>query len=88
MINWKIRFKNPVFIAQFILAILTPILAYTGLSATDITSWAILGKLIVDALMNPYVVALIASSLWGCINDPTTKGISDSERALGYKEVG
>ena len=27
-INWKVRFKNPVFIAQIILAILTPILTF------------------------------------------------------------
>ena len=37
--NLKVRFKNPVFIAQLILAILTPILAYAGLTMQDLTTW-------------------------------------------------
>lgn len=41
--NLKVRFKNPIFIAQFILAILTPILAYAGLTLQDLTSWPALG---------------------------------------------
>ena len=41
--NFKVRFKNPIFIAQFILAILTPILAYAGLTLQDLTSWTKLG---------------------------------------------
>ena len=39
MINWKVRFKNPVFIAQLILSILTPILTYMGITVQDLTSW-------------------------------------------------
>ena len=38
MINWKVRFKNPVFIVQLILAILGPICAYGGLTLQDLTS--------------------------------------------------
>ena len=34
--NLKVRFKNPVFIAQLILAILTPILAYAGLTVHEL----------------------------------------------------
>ena len=44
-INLKIRLKNPVFIAQIVLAVLTPILAYAGLTAQDLTTWGALGKL-------------------------------------------
>jgi phi LC3 family holin len=83
-INWKIRFKNPVFIAQFILAILTPILAYAGLTAQDITTWSKLGELLVGAISNPYVLSLVAVSIWNCVNDPTTEGLVDSERARDY----
>ena len=86
-INWKIRFKNPVFIAQFILAILTPILAYAGLTAQDITTWNKLGMLLLDAIENPYVLSLVAVSIWNCINDPTTKGLVDSEKARAYDEL-
>ena len=42
-INLKIRLKNPVFIAQIVLAVLTPILAYAGLTAQDLTTWGALG---------------------------------------------
>jgi phi LC3 family holin len=27
---------------------------------------------------------LVAAAVWNAINDPTTKGLSDSERALTY----
>ena len=50
MVNFKVRFKNPVFIAQFILAIFTPILAYAGLTAADLTTWKALGDLIIGAV--------------------------------------
>ena len=83
-INWKVRFKNPVFIAQLILAILTPILAYAGLTASDMTTWKALGDLIVSAIINPYVLSLVAVSVWNALNDPTTKGVSDSVNALTY----
>ena len=82
--NLKVRFKNPIFIAQFILAILTPILAYAGLTMQDLTSWAILGNIIVDAIKNPYVVGLIIISIWNALNDPTTTGFTDSEQAMTY----
>lgn len=82
--NFKVRFKNPIFIAQFILAILTPILAYAGLTMQDLTSWAILGNIIVDAIKNPYVVGLIIISIWNALNDPTTAGFTDSEQAMTY----
>lgn len=83
--NFKVRFKNPVFIAHFVLAILTPILAYTGLTAQDITSWSLLGEILIGAIKNPYVLSLIAVSLWNALNDPTTAGIKDSDQAMTYE---
>ena len=82
--NFKVRFKNPIFIAQLILAILTPILAYAGLTVQDLTSWAKLGELLLNALSNPYVLGLIAVSVWNALNDPTTAGIKDSDQAMTY----
>lgn len=82
--NLKVRFKNPIFIAQLILAILTPILAYAGLTYQDLTSWDALGKLLLGAISNPYVLGLIAVSVWNALNDPTTAGVTDSTRALTY----
>ena len=39
MINWKIRFKNPVFYIQLIVSIISSIFAYMGITASEITSW-------------------------------------------------
>ena len=84
MINFKVRLRNPVFIAQLVLAVLTPILAYAGLTVQDLTTWKALGDLLIGALSNPYVLGLIVVSVWNAVNDPTTHGISDSERAMTY----
>ena len=87
-INWKIRLKNPVFYWQIILSIFTPILAYFGLNGMDITSWTKLIEILGQAVMNPYVCVLVVISLWNTLNDPTTKGLSDSEKALTYEKLG
>lgn len=84
MINYKVRFKNPVFIAQLILAVLTPILAYAGLTMQDLTTWKALGDLLIGAISNPYVLGLVVVSVFNAITDPTTAGVSDSERAMTY----
>lgn len=84
--NIKVRVKNPVFWVQILLSILTPILAYAGLTAQDLTTWAKLGEVLIMALSNPYVLGLVALSVWNALNDPTTKGITDSKRAMGYEK--
>ena len=84
MINWKIRFKNPVFYMQLILAVLTPVLAYMGLTVKDLTTWAAVGNVLLQAVSNPYVLALVLVSVCNAVNDPTTSGISDSTNALTY----
>lgn len=84
MINYKVRFKNPVFIAQLILAVLTPILAYAGLTMQDLTTWKALGELLIGAISNPYVLGLVVVSVFNAVTDPTTEGIKDSERAMTY----
>lgn len=82
--NWKVRFKNPLFIAQMILAVLTPILAYAGLTVKDLTTWQVLGDLLMGALSNPYVLGLVVVSVFNAVTDPTTSGVGDSEQALTY----
>lgn len=85
-INWKVRFRNPVFIAQIAIAVLLPILTYMGMSWEDMTTWATLGNLFVEAVKNPVIVVSVIISVWNAINDPTTKGMGDSTQALGYSE--
>lgn len=86
MINWKVRFKNPVFWVQVIVAIVLPILAYLGLSWDDMTSWEAFGGIFVEAVKNPVILVSVVVSVWNAINDPTTKGLNDSYTAMTYNE--
>ena len=85
-INWKVRFnkENVLFIAQVIASVVLPILAYFGLQASDLTTWAKVGETFVAAISNPYVLIIAIVSLFNAITDPTTKGIGDSNVALTY----
>ncbi len=84
MINWKVRFKNPVFYVQLFLAMMTPMMAYMGITVQELTTWGKLGNVFLEAVKNPYVLAIMAVSVWNAVNDPTTAGISDSKKALSY----
>ena len=81
MINWKVRLKNKTFwltavpavllLASQVLKLFGVEWDYTGL-AEQLT--AIVGT----------IFAILA--LMGVVNDPTTQGVGDSQRALGYVE--
>ena len=88
MINWKVRLKNPVFWVQIASAVVLPILTYLGLSWEDMTSWAALGAIFAQAVKNPVILVGVAVSVWNAVNDPTTKGLGDSQRALTYTRPG
>jgi phi LC3 family holin len=83
-INWKVRFANPEFWKQVVLAVFVPLLAYYGMNWEDMTTWASIGTLFVQAIQNPVVVLSVVVSVYNAIIDPTTKGIGDSELALTY----
>ena len=50
------------------------------------TTWGSIGRILVDAIQNPVVVFSVLACIWNALNDPTTKGLSDSEQALTYNE--
>lgn len=83
--HWKVRIKNPVFWVQIILGAVATALAYAGLTAADMTSWPALWEVVKNTFTNPYCLFLIASNIWSALNDPTTSGLTDSDRAKGYK---
>lgn len=85
-INWIVRLKNPMFWIQIITVIIITILTYFSMQPQDVTSWAILGELLLNAVKNPYLVVLVLINLFNILIDPTTKGIGDSEQALTYTE--
>lgn len=81
-INWKIRFKNPVFIFELIVAIFSPILLYMGLNFQDLTTWGAVFDLIKAAYSNPMLLCMVVWSVYTAVVDPTTKGVKDSHIAL------
>lgn len=83
-LNWKVRLNNPVWWAQVVIAFFAPILGYVGLNWTDLTTWQSVGNLLVQAISNPVIVVLVIVSVASTLNDPTTKGLSDSDRAMDY----
>ena len=82
--NWKIRIKNPVFWAQIALGAFATALAYAGLTAADMTTWAGVWQIIKATAANPYCLFLIGCNVWSALNDPTTSGLTDSDRAKAY----
>lgn len=85
--NWKIRLKNPIWWIQIVLAVLTPIVAYMGITMEDLTSWSVVGNCLLTAISNPYVLSLVAVSVWNACNDPTSSGVTDSTLAKSYTTV-
>ena len=77
--NLKVRFKNPVFWMTIIPAIATCV--YTVLGCFDI-----IPPISEDALVNALLAIITAFTTLGVFVDPTTAGVSDSERAMTYTE--
>ena len=84
-INWTVRIKNPLWWAQMACAVVLPILAYFGLAWEDMTTWASIGDVLLRAVQNPVGVVAVIVSVFNCITDPTTSGVGDSNRAMGYE---
>ena len=78
-INWKVRFRNKVWLSSFIAAVLTFIYTLLGLFgvATTVT------RNEAGEILNSLLMFL---SLTGVIVDPTTAGLYDSKRAMTYEE--
>lgn len=86
MLNWKVRFKNPMFWVQVGAAALSTALVYNSMQPSDLTTWDGLGNLIVGIVSNPFLLASCAVSVFNAVNDPTTSGVSDSAKALTYEQ--
>jgi phi LC3 family holin len=86
MINWKVRFKNKTWVMAFVsqVLILAEILlaALHTLGVVDFQ----LSDQIKQEVLNIVNAVFVLLSLLGVVQDPTTKGIGDSERAKRYTE--
>ena len=77
-INWKVRFKNRVWLGSFFSLIVG--FVYSMLALFDVFP-QVTQNLVVQ-LLNQVLTFL---GLIGVIVDPTTAGVGDSERAMGYE---
>ncbi len=78
-INWKVRFKNKVWLGSFFSLVVGFI--YSLLALFDVFP-AVTQNLVVQ-LLNQVLTFL---GLIGVIVDPTTAGLEDSDRAMGYED--
>ncbi|WNX85268.1 phage holin [Agathobaculum sp. NTUH-O15-33] len=82
--NIKVRIKNPVFWVQILGGVLLTALGYNAMQPQDLTTWAGLWELLKGVALNPYLLGLCVWNAWSALNDPTTSGVTDSDRAKGY----
>lgn len=81
-INWKVRAKNKVFWLSLIPAAL--LLISQVLSLFGITfDYSQLAEQLKDIVTTAFVIL----ALLGIVVDPTTDGVSDSDRAMTYTEL-
>ena len=78
-INWTVRLKNKVWLATMISFLISTV--YQWLEYFDIAP-----VVTQDAVLQLASAVLQILSLLGLIVDPTTAGMGDSARALGYEE--
>lgn len=81
MINWTVRIKNKNFWLAVIPAVLLLIQAVAAVFGYTLDLGDIGNKLI--AVVNAAFGVLV---VLGVVNDPTTAGMSDSNRAMNYKK--
>ena len=77
-LNWKVRFKNKVWLGSFCSLIIG--FVYSMLALFDV--FPEVTQSVVLQLLNQVLTFL---GLIGVIVDPTTAGLGDSDRALGYE---
>ena len=78
-INWKVRFKNKVWLSSFFSLIIG--FVYSMLALFDV--YPAVTQNLVGQIVNQVLMFL---GLIGVIVDPTTAGARDSNRAMGYDE--
>lgn len=86
MINWKVRFKNPVWVGAFVSQIIIVIqIILVGLHSLGITDFQLSEDVEGWVLMLVNAIFVILASL-GVVQDPTVEGVGDSNKSLMKKE--
>ncbi len=81
MINWKVRFKNRNFWLALVPALLLLLQSGAALAGVELELGALQGR-----LLDFVNAAFGLLAILGIVNDPTTQGLTDSPRALSYRE--
>lgn len=77
--NFKVRFKNPVFLLTF----LTTVLAFVY---QILALFEVVPVVSEDQMVQLITMVVNMLAMLGVLVDPTTKGVTDSERAMSYDE--
>ena len=78
-VNWTVRFKNKTWLTMFISLIV-------GFVFNMLKLFGIVPSITENQIMNVVSQVLTFLGLIGVLVDPTTAGISDSNRAMSYDE--
>ncbi|MDP4105027.1 MAG: phage holin [Bacillota bacterium] len=86
MINWKVRFQNKSWVVSFISQLLIVVqVIIAGLNSLGVIHFQLTDKTINDVITVANALFIVLSLL-GIVQDPTTKGLGDSENALKYEK--
>lgn len=78
-LNWKVRFKNKVWLTSFLSLIV-------GFVFSMLSLFDIFPKVTENQVLNIVNQILTFLGLIGVVVDPTTSGFNDSNRAMRYQE--
>ena len=78
-INWKVRFRSPVFVVTFFTMVLSFI--YNVLGMLEIVP-----PITEEAATNVLIAAVQLMSTLGILNDPTSAGLCDCKNVLALKQ--
>lgn len=79
-INWKLRLKNKTVLTAIIATLVGAVYAIASQLGFDLPKTQ-------DEVLVGFGALITILQLVGIIADPTTVGVSDSERALSYEEL-
>ncbi|MDR7001806.1 phage holin [Neobacillus niacini] len=86
MINWKIRLKNKHWVLAFVSQVMIVLqMVLSGLNMLGLVHFE-LTQTIQSSVLTFINAIFVILSMLGLVQDPTTKGYGDSERALNYKD--
>lgn len=79
-VNIPVRMKNP----WFWVGVMSVAITAIGVDPQTFTSWAAVWEGIKAVLSNPVQLVTMCLAVLSVFIDPTTAGVSDSEKALTY----